>query len=174
MRLISTRNPRFKASLTTGVPGPEACFREAYLLESSQVITPVAEADETDVLAKNLGKLLGKKLTATSLQVGTGTTAWKLAQVGNKTSAADLASALVKNSVSPQYAEPIAKRTLDVLKSVPGKTVLIGVAAGGLAWGIVELSGKNWPRRRKWLTIGGIALAAAAIYLILRLLGVLI
>lgn len=172
MRIISTREPRFRASFTAGVPGREVCFREAYLLESPQVAVPAAEADNMDALANNVGKLLGKKLTATSLQIGTGATAWKLAQVGNSTSATDLASALVKNSVSPQYAEPIAKQTLDVLKSVSGKTVLIGVAAGGFAWGIVELTGKSWSRRRKWLIIGGIALVAAAIYLTLRLLGV--
>lgn len=132
-----------------------------------------AVAGKAEAAAAPPGPTLAGLATSAGIGLGIAKPLVKLTAVPNTTSTTQLAHLLTQYNVAPQHAQTMAGTILDFVKSRPGKTVLLALAAGALTLAAVEAVRPDLPWKRKLPISLMVAALAAVVIVILIAKGVL-
>ncbi len=99
--------------------------------------------------------------------------ALKMYQLGNTTSKAELVQFFTTNNFTPNAADNLADKVLEIAQSQLAKSLFLGLAGGALVFSVLEVVEPHWSQKRKLILALGAALFLVILYLILAHLGIM-
>lgn len=96
----------------------------------------------------------------------------KLFKLSRSTTKPELYGLFTNYNMTPQAADTMADKVLEICNSTLGKACFLGVAGGGLAFSILRLTRPGWSLKRLFLISGILAVVITILYLVLARLNV--